>query len=110
MALCKLSLVFYKNTSPNNWLCEANRLYQAIDAGLPVVVGANPPMKSIVEGLNVGISVDTDGVDTDKIANGIATLLRSFDNYKKSIEDLKDDIKCDSQTLLLKNTFEKFFN
>ncbi len=110
MALCKLSLVFYKNTSPNNWLCEANRLYQAIDAGLPVVVGANPPMKSIVEGLNVGISVDTDGVDTDKIANGIATLLRSFDNYKKSIEDLKDDIKWDSQTLLLKNTFEKFFN
>ncbi len=110
MALCKLSLVFYKNTSPNNWLCEANRLYQAIDAGLPVVVGANPPMKSVVEDLKVGVSVDTDGSDIGKITEGIKTLLENFDTYKQSIENLHDEIKWDSQTKLLKNTFDKLFN
>lgn len=109
MELCCASMVFYKNTSPNNWYCEANRLYQAIDMGLPVLVGANPPMKAVVEEFGVGLSVDTDGNDTWKIVHGLNALLSNCEEYRKHIEKLKDEIKWDSQISLLQNTFESLF-
>lgn len=109
MRLCQLSLVFYKNTTPNNYYCEANRLYQAIEEGLPVVVGSNPSMKAVVEDLGVGISIDTDGSNTAMITKGIADLLADYDNYKRNIENLKDEIKWDSQKPLIKKTFETLF-
>lgn len=40
----KVSAVFYKPYSPNNWLCEPNRLYQLMAAGVFVIVGNNPPI------------------------------------------------------------------
>lgn len=107
MKLCHFSLIFYKNTSPNNYYCEANRLYQAIDAGLPVVVGSNPSMKSVVEDLNVGVSVDTDGCEIEKILKGISDLMANYDIYKRNIAALKDEIKWVSQEALLKKTFEE---
>lgn len=110
MKLCYASMVFYKNTSPNNWYCEANRLYQAIDMGLPVVVGANPPMKATVEELGVGISVDTDGSDADMIVRGLATLLENYDKFKSNIDKLKDEIKWDTQSVSIKKAFESLLN
>lgn len=109
MRLCQMSLVFYKNTSPNNYYCEANRLYQAIDEGLPVVVGSNPSMKKVVDDFGVGISVDTDGSDTNKITKGVAELLENYDTYKKNTEKLTNEIKWDSQKPLLKEKFESLF-
>lgn len=110
MKLCHASMVFYKKSSMNNWYCEANRLYQAIDMGLPVVVGANPPMKAVVEDLGVGISVDTDGSEPQKIIQGLAALLSNYDEYKANLEKIKDEIQWDSQTNLLKETFESILN
>lgn len=109
MKLCCASMVFYKNTSPNNWYCEANRLYQAIDMGLPVLVGANPPMKAVVEELGVGLSVDTDGSDAWEIVHGLNSLLSKCEDYRKRIETLKNEIKWDSQIPLLNKTFESLF-
>lgn len=109
MKLCFASLVFYKNTSPNNWYCEANRLYQAIDMGLPVVVGSNPPMKSIVEKLNVGISVDTDGSDVEQIKKGLMTVIERHDFFVDNIAKLGSEIHWDSQESLLRKTFEELF-
>ena len=110
MKLCQATMVFYKNTSINNWYCEANRLYQAVDVGLPAVVGANPPMKAIVEDLGVGISVDTDGSDVTKMAQGLSSLLSCYNKYKKNIGKLQNEIKWDSQTFILKGSFEKILN
>lgn len=106
MKLCCASMIFYKNTSPNNWLCEANRLYQAIDMGLPVIVGSNPPMKSIVENLSVGISIDTDGSDVEQIKKGLSSILERHDALVKNIANLESVIHWDSQEALLKTTFE----
>lgn len=79
---CCIALVFYKNTSPNNWYCEPNRLFQNVINGNPVVVGNNPPMKEFVEKNHYGVSVDTDGSDVDKIVKGIKTILDNPVNYK----------------------------
>lgn len=110
LALCHLSLVFYKNTSPNNYFCEANRLYQAIDAGLPVVVGSNPSMKSIVEELGVGVSVETDGSDISKIEEGIKTILNNRESYVANIQKLTDEIKWESQEPSLKQAVDILIN
>jgi glycosyltransferase involved in cell wall biosynthesis len=110
LALCHLSLVFYKNTSPNNYYCEANRLYQAIDAGLPVVVGSNPSMKSIVEELGVGVSVDTDGSVISKIEEGIKTILNNRESYVGNIQKLTNEIKWESQEPSLKQAVDILIN
>lgn len=110
MKLCHATMVFYKKTSMNNWYCEPNRLYQTIDMGLPAVVGANPPMKAIVDDLGVGISVDTDGSDITKMAQGLSSLLSDYDNYKSNISELKDEISWESQTSVFKTAFESIFN
>lgn len=109
MKLCHATMVFYKKTSMNNWYCEANRLYQAIDIGLPAVVGANPPMKAIVEDLGVGISVGTDGSDVTLMAQGLSLLLSDYNNYKSNINKLKDEINWDSQISVFKTAFESIF-
>lgn len=90
MDLCKLSLVFYKNTQANNWFCEPNRLYQAINVGLPVIVGNNPSMRDIVECYHVGVSVDTDGSDVERIKSGIKQVIENYDYYKNNVDSNKD--------------------
>ena len=79
---CCIALVFYKKTSPNNWYCEPNRLFQNVINGNPVVVGNNPPMKEFVETNHYGVSVDTDGSDVEKIVEGIKTILDNPYEYK----------------------------
>ena len=110
MKLCFASMVFYKKTTMNNWFCEPNRLYQAIDMGLPVVTGSNPPMRAVVEELGVGISVDTDGGDVAKIVEGVNSLLSKYDEYKQQVDILKDEIRWNSQIPILQKSFNLLFN
>lgn len=86
---CFLSLVFYKHTSPNNWYCEPNRLFQNLINENPVVVGNNPPMKELVEKYGVGVCAETDGRDKDAIVLAINRALAEFDSIKDSIIDYK---------------------
>lgn len=82
---CDLSLVFYKHTSPNNWYCEPNRLFQSVINGVPVIVGNNPPLKEFVNNNQCGIVVETDGSETDKIIDGIGLILSNHDELVDSI-------------------------
>lgn len=87
---CFISLVFYKNTSANNWYCEPNRLFQNIINGNPVVVGNNPPMKEFVERYGYGVSVETDGTDVEIIIDGLKELLSNYLKYKDNVEKKKE--------------------
>ena len=51
------SMVFYKTSTPNGRFCEANRFYQSLVFGVPVICGCNEPMKDIIEKYNCGISI-----------------------------------------------------
>lgn len=87
---CVASLIFYKKTNANNWYCEPNRLFQNLNNGNPVIVGNNPPMKEIVEQYQVGICVETDGGDQEKIVNAIQELLSQLDIFKVNLEINKE--------------------
>lgn len=82
---CAFSLIFYKNTSANNWYCEPNRMFQNVINGNPVIVGNNPPMKDFVESGQYGVVVNTDGSDVEEIKKGIQQLLDNYETYKVNV-------------------------
>lgn len=94
---CDFSIILYKNVRPNNLYCEANRFYQSIVMGLPVIVGNNPPMKELVEMYQFGVSIDDDGNSIDKIREGIDLLLANYDVYHQNCIEYKDKLIWESQ-------------
>ena len=65
------SIVPYNAAKQNNHLCTDDSLYQALLRGVPVIVGSNPPMKSLLERLGCGIVLQYDGRDVVDIRQGI---------------------------------------
>lgn len=86
MKQCYMSLVFYKNVNANNYFCEANRFYQAVIEGLPVVTGNNPSMKELVAEYGLGVSIEDDGRQVDKIIEGIQKLSIIMRNIKTILQ------------------------
>ena len=95
--LCCFSMIFYKNVSPNNYYCEANRFYQSVILGLPVIVGNNPSMRCLVEKYGFGISIDDDGSDVKQISDAIENLLTNYDYFIKKNQRASKELLWDSQ-------------
>ncbi len=107
---CYMSLIFYKNVRPNNYYCEANRFYQSVLLGLPVVVGNNPSMKELVDKYNFGVSIEDDGNDIIKIKEGIDKILTYYDTYKVSIKKHRDNLIWGTQDGTIKQIVEKLLS
>ena len=107
--LCYTTLVFYKNTSPNNYYCEANRFYQSVLMGLPVVVGSNPPMKELVEKYGFGVSIDDDGGSIQKIIEGLNKVNKNYENYRQNVNKYKDFLLWNNQESDIKGIIEALF-
>jgi len=94
---CFASLVFYKNSCLNNWYCEANRFYQNIINGNPVITGANPPMKELIDKYGFGIAISSDGSKEEEIKEAILQIDSHFDSFLQNIEKHKDNLLWDNQ-------------
>ena len=75
--------------------------------GLPVVVGCNPPMSSLVKEYNFGIALDNDGCDIDSIVGAIHTIFDRYDYFVGNIRKYRDQLTWESQEQLLSDTFIK---
>lgn len=104
---CKFAIVMYKKTSPNNWYCEPNRLFQNVVNGKPVITGANPPMKEFVENYQLGIVIQGDGSDVDQISSAIGEMMENYEQYKDNVDKHKDLINWESQEETFKEIIEK---
>lgn len=80
----KFSVVFYTIDDPNSRFCEANRFYNAICLGVPVVVGCNESMANICAEQKNGVSLPSDGRNIEDIKKGITALLANYDYYKEN--------------------------
>ena len=107
---CFTTLVFYKNVRPNNYYCEANRFYQAVILGLPVVVGCNPPMKELVEEYNLGVVAQTDGSNVDAIYMGLHQVMHSRALYVDSINKNKHYLTWNNQEGIIKDIIENLIS
>lgn len=77
------SVVFYNTDSPNNRYCEANRFYNAISLGVPVIVGCNESMANICKQYGVGVPIETDGRVIDDIEKGVRLMIDDYVSIKK---------------------------
>ena len=108
---CKVSLVLYRKTKPNNFYCEPNRMFQSIINECPVVVGVNPPMKALVDKYHFGVVLKDDGSNVEGISAGIKEALAGHDQFVDEIKKNKDKILWDSQEdefrKIINSTFDK---
>ena len=107
---CFMSLVFYKNIRPNNWYCEANRFYQAVVLGVPVVVGNNPSMRELVQTYGFGVSIDDDGRDIEKITAGIKELIENYEVYRQNVIAHRQLLAWDNQDNVVQEIINKLFD
>lgn len=84
------SIVLYQADRPNTFYCAPNRLYQTLARGIPVIVGANPPMAGLVADHGVGIVLDGTGDSPDDIARGIRALFTDPAPYREAAERCRD--------------------
>lgn len=91
------SLVLYEASSPNSLYCAPNRLFQAVTRGTPVIVGANPPMASLVSRLGMGVVLDGTGDSPEDIARGIHRLLATRTEHRRAIVQIADSFLWEKQ-------------
>jgi hypothetical protein len=82
MKNARFSVVFYTTDDPNSRFCEANRFYNAICLGVPVVVGCNESMANICKTFKNGCSIQSDGRNINDIVMGINDMMLNYDEYK----------------------------
>jgi len=107
---CYASMIFYKNIRANNYYCEANRFYQSVIMGLPVVVGSNPPMKELVDKYGFGVAIEDDGSDVAKIEAGLNKVLSNYDEYHQNNLLYRDNLLWNKQENTIKQIIEKLLS
>ncbi|NAR72999.1 glycosyltransferase family protein [Acinetobacter haemolyticus] len=60
---CLLTVILYKKESVNQTYCDANRLYQAMSLGVPVIIGNNPTLVDATKDYRDKIILNDDGQD-----------------------------------------------
>ena len=82
LSKCLASVILYKNTDENQWYCEPNRLYQALNFNKPVIVGNNPTMANIVKAENAGLVLNDDGSNPEGLKKSFEDLDAFVSKYK----------------------------
>jgi hypothetical protein len=99
------SVVLYEAHSANTRLCAPNRMYQALARAVPVVVGSNPPMATLVSEARCGVVLATDGGDVDDICDGLRRLAASYDECAEQAAAPRD-LLWESQDAVIARTIE----
>ncbi|MHB0999824.1 MAG: glycosyltransferase [Armatimonadota bacterium] len=83
---CDIGIITYNSKGYNNIYCSPNKLYEYTQAGLPVIVTAQPPLKEAVEGYGIGV-VCGDQLDpsVDDITKAIHVAAKEMHTYKLNI-------------------------
>ena len=96
---CEFTVIFYKQNSLNQVFCDANRLYQAMSVGAPIIMGNNPTLIDATINYRDKTILNFDGGDISalKIAfskqqfpkkrQAIVCSWNIYDDYFKSISD-----------------------
>ena len=91
------SVVLYDWKSPNSMYCAPNRMYQALCRGIPVLVGANPPMKRVVEKFQNGVALEDDGRNEEMLHLALGIFLEQIGDLRDKAQLHKDEFLWESQ-------------
>lgn len=95
------SVILYAQSSENSRLCAPNRLYQALARGIPVLVGSNPPMASVVQRMGCGEVLPDDGEDVRGLLLGIQNVMANAQVYKERAQAVRSHFMWEEQITTL---------
>lgn len=97
------SVVLYNASSPNNYLCEPNRLYQLINRSVPAIVGSNPTLKKVIDASKGGIVLPDSGTFEQDMDRAFAEMFAKVDHIKSNLEqsDVRNQFSWDNQFNIL---------
>lgn len=72
----------------NNFLCEPNRLFHALNSRLPILCGYNPTMSDEVAKFKAGIILEDDGSNPIYLSKAISQMCREYEKYNYEVDDL----------------------
>ena len=97
----KASIIFYSFKGGLNFkYCAPNRLYQAISRGTPVIVGANPTMKEIIDNFECGVCTNDEGNQTESIIKSVIEIEKNYNKFKRN------SLECSTKFNWRKNELE----
>ncbi|WP_180063324.1 glycosyl transferase family 1 [Acinetobacter sp. YH16042] len=77
------TIVLYKMNATNQIYCDPNRLYQAMNLGIPVIVGNNPSMVEILSHYKNKLILSDDGSNQDELEQSIGVFTKEkYENQR----------------------------
>lgn len=102
LSRARFSMIFYTDQNKNNYYCAPNRLYHSLKLGIPVVVGANPPLARIIEEFKCGVMLNSYGENTSDIVDAIGEIDHNYEVYKRNAEKISGRFDWRTQEELIK--------
>ena len=104
----ELGLTMDKDTNLNYRYSLPNKIFDYIQAGIPVLASDLPEVKKIVLDNNVGMICESH--DTMKIAHCINTMLQEDykSKLKEDIENARRSLNWESQEYIIKQVYQKY--
>jgi glycosyltransferase involved in cell wall biosynthesis len=99
-----VAVMVFQNRSLNDWYCLPSKLFESIQAGVPVVTNDWPELRRVVEGYGVGVLCESD--HPDAIAQAVRSLLDDRDGYER----MRENARRASQELNWQRESEKLLN
>lgn len=76
------SIILYRADAPNREYADANRLYQSLGRGIPVVVGSNPGLTWLVRKTGAGVMLRGDGSHVEDVVSGLRKMCENLETYR----------------------------
>lgn len=96
------------NTSLNQYFTSPNKLFEYINAGLPVVCSDLPVLKGIVEGYGLGSTCNPkDPADIAQVINSMLANKSRYIEYKKNVNKAAGKFNWETEVKKLIHVYEK---
>ena len=101
-----LGLSIDKNTNLNYYFSLPNKLFDYINAGLPILASRLPEIERIVKTYNIGAFIENH--DPQHIAEKLNELLCSpqLSEYKKNTQKAKEELSWEKEKIVLKTVIQ----
>lgn len=88
---CKIGFVTYRMDDLNNIYCSPNKLYEYIQAGLPIIVTPQPFLVDVVKKYGIGEVWDNRDENIKNLAEKIEKIINYYTDYKKKMSIFNTD-------------------
>ena len=99
LATCDIGIVYYHTHSLNQHYCASNKIYEYAQAGLPMILRCQPPLRPLHEKFGVGELI---GCQAEKKADEVADMVRAC----RSIAADLDGYRANLPAFLAENRWE----